>query len=401
MTTHYIPIDGDPDRVIVYRPQAGVAFVGNRALERLIQARSEGRIGTIDDDIDAFLAGLDFWREDAPYVDPAEQAFTPATAVLLLTNQCNLRCSYCYADAGTRPRRELDLTHAIQAIDYVFAQAIDQQTGMFRVDFHGGGEPTAAWSLLRACTAHARAKPLPARISLTYNAGRRPSATGSLPISTKPLSISVDGRPAIQNRNRPLPNGGGSADCVRQSPRAGRDGRHYGVRITATAPWEALDEDVAYLCRHEGCHTIQVEPSFNTVRGGHNAIPDPEDAAALPVHSWPLRSRTQPGPACVLFRRAPRRDRPDVLQCPYMALIVGPGGLFTTCYEVTRKTILCSISRTSAASARTACRSTWHAAAGCISGCPNAAPRAKAASAGHLRRPESTRAPSRPARKAI
>src|SRR5664280_2061241 len=97
-----LPLDGaaaSPGRFIVYRPRAGLAFVGNRALAALAQAASSGGQAPPNrhGEALAFLDRIGFLVPDPPLPAEPEAEFRPRSAVLLLTNKCSLRCVYCYA----------------------------------------------------------------------------------------------------------------------------------------------------------------------------------------------------------------------------------------------------------------------------------------------------------------
>ena len=165
-----IPEAEGADKFIIYRPLIGSAFIGNLAMVDL--ARNGAELPELAEDETAdeatkFLIGIGF---TSPDILPLA-GFSPFTsAVLLLTNKCQLRCIYCYASAGDSPPKILNIDTAITAIDYVFSQAVENDASRFRVEFHGGGEPTLAWSVLEEAVRYARQKPLPASISITSNA---------------------------------------------------------------------------------------------------------------------------------------------------------------------------------------------------------------------------------------
>ena len=67
----------------------------------------------------AFLEQHRFFEPDPPLPAAPAEEFRPAIAVLLMTNQCQLRCTYCYAAAGEAARRPSDPRIGRAAIDYV------------------------------------------------------------------------------------------------------------------------------------------------------------------------------------------------------------------------------------------------------------------------------------------
>jgi sulfatase maturation enzyme AslB (radical SAM superfamily) len=92
---------------LVYAPLRRAALIANAALVRFLRELQSGEASV---DADPETAGflrkcgvLDGDEEQAPDGRPAGPP-RPATATLLLTNACNLRCGYCYAAAGQKRR---------------------------------------------------------------------------------------------------------------------------------------------------------------------------------------------------------------------------------------------------------------------------------------------------------
>jgi uncharacterized protein len=332
-----IPIQDEAgkEKFILYRPLKGVAFVSNQAMLSLVRAFDQG--AAIEHSEAAnFLQRIGFLDPDPPFSSTVSPNFEPTTAVLLMTNQCQLRCVYCYAGAGERPKEELSFSLAQTAIDTVAANA--QKTGkeQFSISFHGGGEPVRAWRLLKACVEYARSKPVKADITLTSNGLWSPSQAEWIIANLNGISLSIDGGPETQNRQRPT-LGGKATSAIAMRAAAALDKRKfpYGIRMTATAPWRNLVEDVRFLCEHTSCQSIQVEPAFNVGRSGH-AQPTPVEGQAF------IESVLQSYEAAESYQRkfyyAGARIGwvTDVFcSAPYNALIVAPSGDLMTCYEVT------------------------------------------------------------------
>ena len=346
MEIHIIPVEdvSSGDKFIIYRPLVGLAFVGNRAMVDLALAladEAEARHLSANGSGAAmeFLQTIGFLATDPTLLDPVGSAFRPTTAVLLLTNQCQLRCVYCYAAASALSRHDLSPELGYAAIDYVCQTAMELGQSHFDLSFHGGGEPTFAWKVLQACTDYARQKPLPARITLTSNAAWSSSQRDWIIANIDSLSISVDGTPETQNLQRPFVSGRGSSDIVMGNIKAlDRHGIPYGLRLTATGPWKQIPEDMRFICRETRCQVMQIEPAFNSLPGGHG-VPEAADCQAfaeafLEAFEVAVRARrrlyysgARPGVVTTKFCAA-----------PYNALIVNADGNLVTCYEVDKKT---------------------------------------------------------------
>jgi uncharacterized protein len=344
MELHIIPIPGDegPGKFIIYRPLAGLAFVGNQAMVDLACAAAADPALAANDAQGkalAFLGEVGFLQADPPPPIPAPTEFRPTTAVLLMTNRCQLRCTYCYAAAGEAPAETLTAAQGQAAIDYVRRSAQEQGLPHFEVSLHGGGEPTLAWTTLQACTEYARRQPLPARIGMTSNGIWSATQLAWIIANLDELSISLDGAPATQDRQRPFGSGQGSSKQVLRSIAAlDRHLFNYGIRMTATAPWDRFPEDVRFICEQTGCRSIQVESAFNTQRGGHcqGEANGYQAFAAAFMAALDIANRA----GRHLFYSGARLGQvaPTFCRAPYDALIVTPGGDLVSCYEVTART---------------------------------------------------------------
>jgi len=332
--------DDRAEKFILYRPLTGLAFVGNRAMAdlALAAARGEPIPATRGEAID-FLRTIGFLDPDPPPPPPVSVDFRPTTAVLLLTNQCQLRCTYCYAAAGELPRQELSVELGSAAIDYVYETAQTLKRSQFEVSFHGGGEPTVAWKVLQACTACARQKLLPAKVTLTSNGVWSPKQCEWIVHNLDGLSLSLDGDPETQDRQRPFASGrGSSARIMRTVAELDRHSFPYGIRMTATAPWGNLPTDVRFLCGETDCQSMQVEPAFNTARGGHGRPSEAEGQAFVRAFMEASEIASRAGRR--LFYSGARMGVVTSTFCtaPYGALIVNGLGELVACYEVSGHT---------------------------------------------------------------
>ncbi|NWF69122.1 MAG: radical SAM protein [Chloroflexi bacterium] len=335
MELYTIPLNSDAGKFILYRPRIALAFVGNRPLAEIAQAFARGETPAVSAEVRQFLENIGFFKDEFTLPEYLYPAFRPATAVLLLTNQCQLRCTYCYAAAGEFPREELTPELGKTAIDYVCEQAQAAGFPHFEVSFHGGGEPTYHWHVLQQCADYARSKALPAKLSLTSNGLWSPAQAQWIIANLDGVSLSVDGSPATQDQQRPLIGGRGSSEFVLRAI-AALDSHDfpYGIRMTATAPFTQLAEDVRYLCENTHCRSIQVEPAFNITRGGHG-LPVEAEARAY-VENYLAAYDIASAAGRRLHYSGGRAGMVTTTFCtaPYQALIVNANGDLVTCYEV-------------------------------------------------------------------
>ena len=340
MEIYTIPIRtaDSPDKYILYRPLAGLAFVGNKAMvaqtTNLMNDKVE--LASHQNTATAFLRQIGFLEPDPAPPASMQADFLPTMAVLLLTNQCQLRCTYCYAAAGESARQELSVDLGKTAIDHVCKNAQALGKSGFEVSFHGGGEPTLAWQTMEACVMYARQKPLPAKLTLQSNGLWPEKKREWLLNNFDSLSLSMDGSPTTQDRQRPRVSGRGSSRDVMQTIQE-LDKRKfaYGIRMTATAPWENFPRDVQYICESTQCPSLQVEPAFNTKRGGHGN-PNVEEARAFAqafLEAFDIA--TKAGRELVYSGARLGKVTSAFCMAPYDALIVSGNGTLVTCYEVT------------------------------------------------------------------
>jgi uncharacterized protein len=339
MSTYLIPYQ---DAYVVYRPLKQLAFMANGAMVNVIAGiRDTPQLPRDASQSEAarFLDSIGFFEPDPPAFSTPFADFKPTVAVCLMTTACNFRCIYCYASGGeerTSPPEALPFELGRRAIDIVCCNAIELGESWFTLGFHGGGEPTLARDSFRRLVAHARQKPLPCRISVASNGYWSRSERDWILDHLDEVSLSFDGSPALQNRQRPLSSGKASFARVMASIRA-MDLRNfpYGIRMTVTdAGIEALPEAVAFLCQETNCGTIQIEPAFDHGRAQRadlalcqnerfaDAFLIAHDiAAAKGRHAYYSGAR----PWVVTDRFCRAIDR---------ALIVAPDGGLTACYEV-------------------------------------------------------------------
>ena len=336
MDVFAIPVE---DKFIVYRPLLQLAFVGNRAMADLaLQVVNPASLSTasVPKDAAAFLEAIDFLRPDPPPPPPLDPGYRPTDAVLLMTNRCNLRCTYCYAAGGEGTAQDLAPELAQVVIDRVYQNAVDLGEPRFELTFHGGGEPVTAWKTLREATAYARSKNLPCHVSLVSNGVWTARQREWILDNTDSLSISFDGGQATQDRQRPTASGRGSFKAVMRTLAALDQAKFsYGIRMTATAPWrERLPEDVRFICEKTGCPAMQVEPAFNTRRGEHQGPTQEESEAFVDAFMEAFEIANRAGRQLTYSGARPWLLAQTFCTAPYGALIVNAAGNLVACYEV-------------------------------------------------------------------
>lgn len=152
------------------------------------------------------------------YVKPTKQAPKTLTAWLHVTNECNLRCDYCYI---TKTPDKMDVEQGRQSVDAVFRSAIANGFQSVKLKF-AGGESTMNFSLLLELFDYARSQALEkglglAGVVLTNGVGITERMIDALQERKLKLSISLDGVGEYHDAQRKFINGKGSFHLVERS----------------------------------------------------------------------------------------------------------------------------------------------------------------------------------------
>jgi len=216
-------------------------------------------------------AGLLAGPAPEPPVFPSDCGFRPHEVTLFLTSRCNLRCRYCYADAG-RKAVDMGWETARAAIDLVSRNAGLLGSSNFGVGFHGGGEPTIAWELMVDCVRYAEeraeATGLDAEIYTATNGVIDQEQREYIAAHFTSVNVSLDGPADIQDHNRPKAQGAGSYSQVSDTLKFfGETDIHFGVRATITAETvQRMPEIVEALHSEFKLEYLQMEPVWECTR---------------------------------------------------------------------------------------------------------------------------------------
>lgn len=209
--------------------------------------------------------------------------FRPVQVTLFPTNNCNLRCSYCYAFGGEgggngEPLTRMDLEVAQRAIDLIARNARQRMDDgdpvrNFLVSIHGNGEPFCAYDLIREIVWYgqdvAEELGVPAVFNAATNGVLSEEQLDFVIANFHSVNISFDGLPEFQDANRPIAGGRGSFRRVDHTMRrlceAGMD---FGIRTTVTAAMvDRMPEIVAFVAEsYPGIEQLHFEPVWECGR---------------------------------------------------------------------------------------------------------------------------------------
>ncbi|MBI4144350.1 radical SAM protein [Candidatus Woesearchaeota archaeon] len=170
-----------------------------------------------------------------------KREYLPTSVTLMPTYKCNLRCVYCYANAGLDAEKDLEWNVAKAAIDLVINNAVKLKTKHASLGFHGGGEPLLACVLpivkmsvayfRDACAKHE----LKGQVNSATNGVFSQETLEWVAENIGHLNISLDGPEVIQNTQRPKAGGQPSFDAVVRTVKYLEEHKKdYGLRATIT-----------------------------------------------------------------------------------------------------------------------------------------------------------------------
>ncbi len=255
------------------------------------------------------------------------------------THSCNLKCSYCYASGGDRtytiPKEYIDVV-----MDYFFERTNLTKGSRVGLDFHGGGEPTQAFDVMKYavnlfkdyCVKHE----FQYRFGMATNACFDDEVLNWLVENKFDFSISFDGPPDIQNSQRPMKNGRESHVLVEGNIKKFLEkGVEVAVRSTITDTCvNRLPEIVKYIA-NLGVKFIHLEPCFEVGRSITAEIRQPMLDVFLEKFLEAFQWANRHG---IHLKTSSLRatDSPGNRFCGACGsnLAITPDGYISTCYEV-------------------------------------------------------------------
>jgi uncharacterized protein len=333
------------DLFVIYSPLKRLAFLVNGTVIDTLKRRESVPVFTgISHDSKQIIEFLDatgiFDTSDPMDLMPYTLEFKPTSATLFLSNMCNLRCIYCYASAGDRSPVVMPWEIANAAIDYIINNALEIGEKTVQIGFHGGGEPTLAWSLMKQIVSYFKKAALQNNLTPSVHA----ATNGVVPQSRlnwiidnlTSVNISLDGLPDIQNIQRPMASGAPSFDAVwsmikimdiKQFP--------YGIRATVTnRSVSEMGRFTKYLIDNSHCRQIHFEPTFSCGRCATTGVNSPSSEDF--IEGFRTASALAEGHSIELYYSGARLHTVTDKFCHAAGegFSISPTGDITSCYEV-------------------------------------------------------------------
>lgn len=146
-----IPVENG--RNIIYSPLHGAAFYASDTAATLSEAYIRGEEIIEDEENSPLVKHIRLLEEKQVFEPQSKTINTTSSLVVILSQMCNLACSYCYAQ-DARSKDVLPQDKLKTAIDYIF----DNGSKKKHFSFIGGGEPTLTWDLLSWAITYIRSK---------------------------------------------------------------------------------------------------------------------------------------------------------------------------------------------------------------------------------------------------
>ena len=204
--------------------------------------------------------------DDYSDVAPVDTGVVKAMC-LHAAHDCNLRCKYCFADAGEYHMRNRSLLSAEtgkKALDWLVRHSGGRRN--LEVDFFGG-EPLMNVPVIQEVVAYGRELEKKHdkhfKFTTTTNAlNMTDEVMDFLNREMDNVVISIDGRKEVHDRMRPTPNGKGSYDLIIDKARRfveKREQKQYYLRGTYTRYNLDFSKDVLHLA-DLGFEQLSIEP---------------------------------------------------------------------------------------------------------------------------------------------
>lgn len=189
------------DKYIVSLPLRGKAFYADTLGAESLRNVLNGTCVEVDKQLEDYLRELYAMPAVTPCSQNRDGVFSSAIS-LILTQRCNFECTYCFAhDARGKETMTRD------DIRFIVDSWVAQPGPHRKVTFIGGGEPTAAWSLLEWAIEYVRGKVGDVEIVLVTNGSLiSHNRLVFLKQAKVRISLSFDILPEIQEAQRLIYN---------------------------------------------------------------------------------------------------------------------------------------------------------------------------------------------------
>lgn len=264
---------------------------------------------------------------------PSQQVLQSETArvSLIITSDCNLRCKYCYAEAGDN-HEYMTPSLAIRAIK----EMIKPNTKYLHLTFFGG-EPTLNMEVIREAIGFVETLDLKGHYHLSTNGVVSNDKLEYLVKKDFTINLSMDGFPSVHDFQRPSPEEKPSSLTVERAIRKLVQMKaHFKVRATITDyNVHSMADSVTYWASL-GVKFIHFEPINIAGRAisSQMSLPDVDTYVSNFVSALDKAEKLGVG---IINSAYMNLLNPSIHYCTTVAgdkFIFAPDGAVTLCYEV-------------------------------------------------------------------
>lgn len=312
------------NKYILYDPIKGIVSLLNTAAAKEIEKKIH--MGEFDSDESNFLNEYNFFPNNNKPIK---------NLTFILTNDCTMRCIYCYAEGGKN-----STTLSIQTIEGVLNDIVTRinkgYTGSLDISFHGG-DISSCWNLFVKSVKTIRKILLDKTrysISLGINGVLSNHQINWIVENTNSATVSCDGFASFHNKLRPLTNGNDSFSFTDNTIRKfDLLGYKYGLRSTITSESvHYLAEIANYFCENYKAKSIMFEPLFPMGRGSNLKAPDEQDF----INNFRKANQIAKKNKRKLSYSGARLNTTTNIFCEALnnSCVINPQGEVSSCYEV-------------------------------------------------------------------
>ena len=193
----------------------------------------------------------------------------PSLAVIKATMACNLKCAYCYANAGVDQSSYMPLETACRIVDEYVRLNPDRPVNML---LHGG-EPLLNFKMMKEFVAYCKKYGRNVFLSIQTNAALvNDEIAEFLKENQIVVGVSIDGPARFQNATRPLQNGKGSFEQVMRGIRClqKHDVPFGALSVMTSDVAENVDEILDFFLSND-IYSFSFIPLMKVGRGGNDS----------------------------------------------------------------------------------------------------------------------------------
>ena len=312
------------DKHILYEPIKGIISLINNAAAREIEKKINS--GEFDSNQNNILNEYSIFPMNG---EPIKNL------TFILTNDCTMRCIYCYAEGG-KNTTTLSLDTIKGVLHDIIKRINKHKPEKLNISFHGG-DISSCWNLFTESVNEIK-KILSGKINYSISLGIN-GVLSNKQISwiiqnTNDATVSCDGFDDIHNHQRPLSNNKNSFHLTDNTlKKLDAQNYKYGIRSTITdESVHHLKDIVAFFCKNYAANRIMVEPVFPMGRGLNIIPPSEQDF----VDNFRKARQIAKSYGKELVYSGARLSTTTNIFCEALnnSCVITPDGLVSCCYEV-------------------------------------------------------------------